>query len=453
MTSLVKKHSFQNAFFLLLFILYILAGTPLVPLHGDETTQIYMGRDFYYQVIQRDLTRIVYSETPEALSESAATEQHLRLLNGTLPKYLFGLAAYLGGYEINQLNEQWDWCCDWQYNFDNGHIPSADLLLRARWVSSLFLAAGVIVMFWIGQAAVSRPVAYVASLYYALNPVLLLNGRRAMMEGGLIFFSLLVLWAGIWLIKSEKSSLKFWMAIVFLGIVSGLAVASKHTAALGVTVVFVGYFIFNVHILRRESTKDFFVSIIKNSLRLFFVGLITLGIFYALNPAWWGDPIGRIGTVLSLRTELLGGQTQFFGGYADFADRSAGFFRQVFIALPQYYEVANWQNFIGDQMTTYETAFLQGISIGGTVVGGIVLFILMIAGMIFVWRDKTILPGVRGVLFVYSIALPGLILLLTPLEWQRYYVPVYPAVGLMAAIGLVGLIKIGQQAWQKHRKI
>ena len=30
---------------------YILAGIQDVPLHGDESTQIYMGRDFYYHIL------------------------------------------------------------------------------------------------------------------------------------------------------------------------------------------------------------------------------------------------------------------------------------------------------------------------------------------------------------------------------------------------------------------
>lgn len=445
MLTVLKNHFLCDTIFLFALMLYILAGTPLVPLHGDETTQIYMGRDFYFQFVQRDLARLLYADNPELVAASAAAEQHLRLLNGTLPKYLFGWAAYLGGYEISQLNEQWDWCCDWQYNFDNGHIPSDDLLLRTRWVSALFLAAGVILMFWIGRAAGGRPVAYLAAAYYALNPVLLLNGRRAMMEGSFIFFSLLVLWAGVALIKNQTSAWrKTICAASFLGIASGLAVASKHTAVMVVMVVFIACFLAGVS---SPSAR------LKNTLALFWAGSAALGVFYALNPAWWGNPLGRVSTVLALRSELLTGQTQFFGGYAHFADQSAGLFRQVFVALPQYYEAPNWQNFIGQQIQMYEASLLQGVSIGGTVGGGLGVWFLMMAGFIFLQRDTTLLPGVRGLLLAYGLAVPGLIFLLTPLEWQRYYVPVFPAVGLMASIGLVGFVTLGQQAWQTRRKM
>lgn len=460
MITIFNNRSLRDAIFLLLLMIYILAGTSIVPLHGDESTQIYMGRDFYYQFVQQDLSRVLYSEAPETISESAAAEQHLRLLNGTLPKYLFGLAAYVGGYNFADINDQWDWCCDLEYNRNNGHIPSDDLLLRARWMSSVLLAAGGVVIFLIGRAAGGRPVAYLVSLYYALNPVLLLNGRRAMMEGGLIFFSLLVVLAGIVFIRTEKTGWKTVLSVIFLSTASGLAVASKHTAAFGVAVIFVGCWaaaLLNAEAQRRrenksQTTKVRHISpLLKNTLLLLFTGIAAFGIFYALNPAWWGSPLARIGTVLHLRTELLDGQMQFFGGYANFVEQSAGFFRQVFIALPQYYEVANWQDFIGEQITYYEASPWRGISIGGTLLGGMVFLVLATAGMGFLWRDKAVSFGVRVLVILYGVVIPILMLLLTPLEWQRYYVPVYPAVGLLASVGLVGFIKTGYQAWQKQR--
>ena len=83
----------------------------------------------------------------------------------------------------------------------------------------------MIVIFALGQMLGGRPVAYLASLYYALNPALLIEGRRAMMEGSLTFFSLLTVLAGIWLLQKRR-----WWTAILLGIAAGLALASKHTA-------------------------------------------------------------------------------------------------------------------------------------------------------------------------------------------------------------------------------
>ena len=157
----------------------------------------------------------------------------LRLLNGTVNKYLIGLAWHLGGYSVSDLNEQWDWGADWNYNQSSNHAPSAVLLYVSRLPSALLLAAGAVILFALGRSLGGRSVAYLASLYYALNPALLINGRRAMMEGSLIAFSLLAVLAGVWLLQRRA----LWMAIL-LGIAAGLALASKHTAAFTLVAVF-----------------------------------------------------------------------------------------------------------------------------------------------------------------------------------------------------------------------
>ena len=72
--------------FLLALAAYVVAGMPLVPFHGDEPTLIYMSHDYDYQFIQRDLSLVEYSDPP-----ISAQEQDLRLLNGTINKYLIGL--------------------------------------------------------------------------------------------------------------------------------------------------------------------------------------------------------------------------------------------------------------------------------------------------------------------------------------------------------------------------
>ncbi|MBN8619501.1 MAG: hypothetical protein J0L63_11385, partial [Anaerolineae bacterium] len=136
---------------LVLLIGYVLAGVEVVPFHGDESTQIYMSRDYAYQFIERDYEKLMYSDTPVS-----PTEQQLRLLNGTVNKYLIGLAWHSSGYTVNDINEQWDWGADWQYNQQNGHAPSADLLQVARWPSALLLAGSVVVMFALGRALGGR---------------------------------------------------------------------------------------------------------------------------------------------------------------------------------------------------------------------------------------------------------------------------------------------------------
>jgi 4-amino-4-deoxy-L-arabinose transferase-like glycosyltransferase len=419
-----------------LLVIYILSGTALAPFHGDESTQIYMSRDYAYHFIERDLSKIYYSDDP-----ISPTEQQLRLLNGTVNKYLIGLTWHLREFTPADINEQWDWGADWNYNQQFGHAPSEGLLLASRAPSAILLAAGAIILFVIGWQVGGLPVAYLASLYYTLNPALLLNGRRAMMEGSFISFSLLTVLAGIWLLQRPS-----WRSTLALGLAAGLALASKHTAIFTVAAVFgaCGVYIFT------RTIRTWRVVPVHIYLR-FFVALLLTGItFLLLNPAWWSNPIERAGTVLELREDLLAGQTAAFGGYANFGEQVVGFLRQSFVALPQYFEVAGWENFIGDQIARYETSVWRGVSIGGSVLGAIMLCIIIGIGAWALIRGRKTRLAARWLVGVWALAMLASTLLLTPIEWGRYYLPIYPAVGLLAAMGLS---RIGQSiAWARRQR-
>ena len=457
------RYFFFDCLYLLVLVAYILAGTALVPFHGDEATQIYMSRDYAYQFLQGDLDRLRYSDPPVS-----AQEQELRLLNGTVNKDLIGLAWHLDGFTVDQINQQWDWGADWNYNTTTNHAPSAALLQISRVPSALLLAAGVVVIFVLGRVLGGRPVAYLAAAYYALCPPLLLDGRRAMMEGSLIAFLLLTVLAGVLLLRKRA-----WWTPILLGGAAGLALASKHTAAFTVIAVFGAVAAYPVirwagarlrgnpspptpsptQAGRGEQSAANFLPSLKvggsTYLLLIIAGVIALLTFYALNPAWWGDPIARASTVLDLRADLLQGQTEAFGGYADPGDALGGFFRQVFVAQPQYYEIPAWQGYIGDQIARYEASIWHGVAIGGSTLGGIVLLGLLIAGLVALWRDRSVVGSTRWLIGVWALAMLLTTALLTPLEWQRYYLPAYPAVGLVASYGVVWVLRVGKSELRK----
>lgn len=424
-----------DSLWLLALVAYSLAGTPVTPFHADEATQIFMSRDYAYWFLARDLDRLRYVDPP-----AGTTEQHLRLLNGTVNKYLIGLAWHVSGFTQGDLNEQWDWGADWNYNQSNNHAPLPELLSAARWPSALLMAAGIPVMFGLGLLLDGRLAAYLASACFALNPALLLNGHRAMMEGSLIFFSLLTVLAAICFIRRAG-----WLDAALLGAASGLALASKHSAVFTTVPVLAACFAL---IIFRSAAKindprqrqESMIAL----LQLAAAALLALTIFYALNPAWWGDPLTRAGQVLRLRQDLLDTQNEVFGGYASPLEAGAGFARQALLALPQYYEVPGWDVYIGDQIARYESSPWRGASIGGSFPGMIVLIAAMMAGF---RRLRGAKPG-KEIAMIWIAAAIASTLFLTPLEWQRYYLPVFPALGLLAALGTASVWR-----WLRRRTV
>lgn len=425
---------------LALLAAYVLGGVPLVPFHGDESTVIFTSKDYAYIFLDRDWSRVTYEANPA--DPEKATEQDLRLLNGTLTRYLMGLTWQVAGFTISDINAQWDWGADWNYNQSTGHAPTEALLHTLRLTSTLLLIVGLIAVFAIGWQLGGGWIAYLASLYYALNPALLLNGRRAMMEGAFIAFSLLTVLAGIGFLKRPS----LWRALL-LGVAAGLALASKHTAVFTVAAVYATcmlYLIVQAIRSREDAASDAEFVLLPYAV---LAAAVTGGVFILLNPAWWSDPLTRILEVLERRQDLLGGQTAFFGGYASLTDQIAGFLRQVFLAQPQFFEVQAWQVWLSDQIQAYEASPWRGFAVGGSVVGAILLCVMMALGLSLLLRGPVERSAARWVVGFWALAMLLTTALLTPVEWGRYYLPAYPAVGLVASVGVIWLV---QQVWNRR---
>ena len=227
--KLANLAKWTDALWIVVLAVYIIAGAPLVPFHGDESTQIFMGRDYYYLFVEGDLAKVFYDRNLSTRQD----EQQLRVINGTVSKTIHGWLAANMGLRPDQLNGHWDWSLDYATNRDSKRIPDLQLLQRARLASAVQLSLAVLVFFFFVRMIIGRPAAYLASAVFTLHPAVLINGRRAMMEGSLLMGMILVLLAAAWLIRERK-----WWCFVLLGCASGAALAAKHTNAFVVAVVF-----------------------------------------------------------------------------------------------------------------------------------------------------------------------------------------------------------------------
>ena len=182
-----------------LLAIYIVAGAAIAPFHGDESTLIWMGRDYFHINAESGFSRVLYDGSPL----SSDIEQLHRLINGTVSKTIYGWAASTLDFEIGDLNNLWNWSRDFRANVADNHFPDAALLLRSRQLSALQLALAGATFFAFARVALNRPTAYLASLTFALHPTISINGRRAMMEGSHLLGLTLVLLAAAWLMQDR----------------------------------------------------------------------------------------------------------------------------------------------------------------------------------------------------------------------------------------------------------
>jgi hypothetical protein len=417
-----------------LLAMYAFAGFAVTPFHGDESMQIFMSHDYAYLFQDGNVQTLLYTEDKR---ERLDVEQGLRIINGTVNKFTIGIAWDAAGFTREELNWPWYWDESYQWNMDNGFYPGDDLLLASRIPSSLFLSAAVITMFFVAKVLAGRPAGYMAATYLALNPGVLVNGRRAMMEGSLLFGATLVVLGGLWLVRA-KLEWRSWAAAATVALGAGFAVASKHTNVVAVASVFIGCGLYAVVLLRQEQTKRG----IRMLVQLILAGVVSVALFYLLNPSYWENPVTVARVVLDERVTLLDGQIDVFGGYAHFGEKLLGFYRQTFETKPMYAETNSFAAAMEVQGYNYEQTPYAGIHLPGVGLPLLAAFILGCGVLFGVLHLRDVEPGTRWVIGTYVILTTAFCLFAVPLEWQRYYLPMAPVVAAIAPLGILWVVRL-----------
>jgi hypothetical protein len=342
--------------FLLGLAAYVLAGREAVPFHGDESMLIAMSRDYYYLVQTRNLEPVLYDPNPAPDDLAAAVDHHLRIVTGTISKMTIGLAWDLAGMTADDLNGPWIWGVpdEWAWNQDHHNRSSTGSAHRPYTVHGIYRAERDSVFGIARRVVPGRWGAWAAALIYATHPAVLVNGRRAMMEGSLLLFSALVILIALWVERDLLRATRYRVVwFVMLGVASGLALASKHSAVITVAAVFSALALAplrdKVPLSRRGgacsalagegdlggeawkksgSAHGFRVIVL-----VFGAAALALLTFLALNPAWWRDPLRMPGRVLDERSDLLNAQIEsaraFGADYTSLGDRLAGLVDQI----------------------------------------------------------------------------------------------------------------------------
>jgi 4-amino-4-deoxy-L-arabinose transferase-like glycosyltransferase len=335
---------------------------------------------------------------------------------------------------------------DYQTNVDTDHLPSEALLAAGRISSTIFLALSSAVMFGLGWQFGGRPLAYFASALYTLNPIVLLNGRRAMMEGSTLFLGLLVILFAVVISRKRRQGggglWGWWLALILAG---GLTVVSKHTGIVFVLAALGWIFVAELFRWRWQP-------ILATSIKLVVSAVLIAAIFIALSPALWNDPPARLQDLITTRAALIDIQVGTNPPMSA-AERIASIFVQPFMAPLAHFELTQWSTFepIMLQAQHYMESPLSGLQFG--IALGLPLTFLTICGLVILFIPRLRPAGISwGQVAGMLIWLLGTVAMLmaNPLPWQRYYLPLIPLATLLAGIGLVGILRLFPlKRWQQ----
>ncbi|MCY4021863.1 MAG: phospholipid carrier-dependent glycosyltransferase [Anaerolineaceae bacterium] len=421
-----RRQQLAVALWLALLIVYVLAGVDLAPFHGDESLQIRSSVDYATLFIDGDSAALgVRPDDPRSASSDR------RLLQGSINPWTIGYAWHLAGRSSEDLPPEpgWDWALDYDTNLALGLRPSPPLLLTSRYPSALFFALSVPLLYAIAWRLGGIATALLASGLYTLHPALLLNGRRALTEGPMLLFGLLTICCALMILRhGERAGWRWWLALALSG---GLALASKHSALL-----FLGgalAWLCLAALLRRERQ-----ALPKTARRCVLCGILALTVFLALSPALWPDPWGVLQRLVQVRSDLLEVQVRSLqpGGVGmTLTERLDQVLTQPFLRPAMFYEVASWSDYeaITAEIEIWRASPLSGMPVNPLTGGA--LSLLTLAGLARIGRK----PEQAGLLAWLALTL--VVLLLNPLAWQRYYLPLLPLTCLLAAVGMTGLLR------------
>ena len=427
---------------------YITLPVKDVPFHGDESTTIWMSGDYQTAVLAGEFDELAYADPPRH-----TTEQHMRIITSNLSKIAMGMSWQSSGMKQSDLNEQWVWSLDLSQNQVNGSLPSENLLYVTRLSSAWLLALSTIFIL-----ATSRLIARhlfthkwaiivtswsTLGIYTFFYPAILLNGRRAMFEGGLLFGLALVSWVSVRLISKKERN---WSAYILLGICTGFALSTKHSAAFTVILLYSSLLLTDIITYFHSTQSTEFA--IKQLTKLSIATALALLIFLGLNPLWWSHPFGMPAIVIEQRQLILEEQVTYFpeDKYTSFPDRVIGLGEEILDPSTQYYEAIYWIDYSGvaEEIDGYHNSIWTGLRdcFWITVLRGGML----LSGLMFITYSGIKGNWLRRRLTIHlGIWLGGIVLITlitVPLHWQRYYLPILIPLSIMLGIGVGASLNI-----------
>lgn len=417
----MKEHYFDWAAAALAIIISIFywSGIPSVPFHPDESTYIFVSSDFE-QFFQRPLS---LAWTPE---NNGDLRMQYRLRDAPLVRDLIGLGRFLSNSPA--LVTDWNWSETWAQNSSAGALPSGILLQTARFSVAWLFPFSLFFIYLIGKKISSGAFGILTMLLLAFNPLVLLHTRRAMAESALLFTVIFSIWG---MLAFQKRP---WLMAIPLG----LAFAAKQSSA-GLILVVLGILFFQG--IQNRKIRPVIINI-----ALFLC--VFVGITLLLNPFLWADPFGALGASLSARQELLQRQVTEYNllipgqVLSSLPERSLGVISNLFFTPLQFAETGNYLAQTQPAVDAYLANPLNDL-FRGFAGGGIIMFISLVGFILAIVTFRKQGPALRwkmGILILTTLTLIIGLVVLLPLAFQRYVMPVIPLTTIWIAFALDQLI-------------
>lgn len=413
-------------FFIFCFI-FLWNSFKLVPFHQDEfvfldrsfTVELLVNKEFDHQIWssyigydQPKLAEFVYGANLLYLSEGRGVKEYLSSYGFYDDKLKFGKEKWWvksSGKEVESLSAE----------VQKKLIP----VLESRRISLLLSFGCIILMFLIGVKLRGLIFGLLSAGLLFENRLFLGTALRAMADSFLLFFLLLTFYLSLFFIERVKSKKNENLTglSVGIGMSTGLAMASKLNGGLGLIYFFI---LFIALMLFGRLNKEKEWRLIK-ALAIIIIALFL--VFILFNPFTWGQPVKNSLFMFSHRINM--GVRQ--GLYSrrllvSLMDKLIGVYESVFSPLRDY-------------------GLLQRLFIGTA------FFIIGLFTLVerLLKSKKANLIGQDLALVLWAVVVLITVVIYIPMDWERYYLPIFPGVILVQLMGIFGVVKWLRKSYEK----
>jgi hypothetical protein len=444
---------------------WVLRGLEREPHFADESAMI--AQSYYYT-----LFRGGQWDHPDWLHYAAYDHP-------PLPKYMFGASLAAAGLPVPQNLDRWmAWIGfervggRWVARAGGGDFSppaEAGVLYWSRVPAALFGVAGVAAIYALGVLVRGRWLGVLAALLLAVDPLYLTHARRAMSDSfaeSLVIASLAFAVVGMKLLWSPRCQPGRWLACAAgAAATCGLAAEAKLNGGVATVMVLVtlaGGWLAMAAQRRRQASDAESPSrwnLVVSLPAMLLVGAGSFGVFVALNPFLTAQPqmrgadseqahkLARLGVIDRARFLV-----QFRREWSQDAVKNPAFHRDWLPTARERIRMMVWEGFgryspLGPRniRTVEPRAASERFGEYRRPVS-LIWFPLAIWGLICTIRDgwrafRDGGPPIAWGLAAYAVLAGAVVVLLIPLNWDRYYLPLQPCAALLVPYGLLASLK------------
>jgi hypothetical protein len=407
-----------------------LRAAQTVPFHGDESEWISAGRYFKFIFLDHDVSSTVWR--PSWLNRDQPP----------IGRYVIGAITWATGTNPSQLNRTYDWDKDYDANLQEGRVPGPNLLGPVRRTMAMIGALAVVVLFVVGRLIGGSLAGAGAGLFATFSPLLQTYFVQARTEALLAFLSIVALLGTLLVARRFQSNGSIPRFGWGVGLVLGLALATKLTAALAIVGVCAYGGMAALSVLRRARGVA-----LRMFAWTFATGALATVVWVAVNPFLWPDPAGRTLSMLEQQQSIMVEQGVQFGNPVD-----GGFVSRVGLLV--------YRTFVETSTPAFDAGLPRGSEpvIGPTFFGlwpllGVSIALALAAvGLAVLVRQATLAWRVNprhgpeiALLWWLAAYMLGIAANLS-LDWPRYYVPSAFFGSLLIGLGVSRVVAFSRQA-------